>query len=122
MKSTSDWTGCGVAYTTVDFSSEVIQKMMELTKEQRSVLTDRHVEVSDDYTHLRERTATEMHTSRRQLDEQQHECSQFRSEIQATWGDEIIQVPNGDACLSAEGEKRLMRGVCSKLLCRVCRK
>ena len=35
------------------------QEMMELIQEQRSVLTDRHVEVSVNYTHLRERTATD---------------------------------------------------------------
>ena len=34
------------------------QKMMELSQERRSVLTDRHV-VSDGYTHRRERAATE---------------------------------------------------------------
>ena len=35
------------------------QKMLELTQERRSVLTDRHVEISDDYTHRRERAATD---------------------------------------------------------------
>ena len=35
------------------------QKMMELTQKQRGVLIDRHVEVSDDYTHTRERAATD---------------------------------------------------------------
>ena len=29
----------------------LLQKMMQLTQERRSVLTDRHVEVSDGYTH-----------------------------------------------------------------------
>ena len=83
---------------------------------------------------------------RRQLDEQLAESlsrvserSQLRSQVQETWSDEIIKVPKGDACLSAEGEKcspsqnrafvledegssqgTSMRGVCSKLLSRVC--
>ena len=35
------------------------QEIMELTQEQRSVLTDRHVEVSVGYTHRRERAANE---------------------------------------------------------------
>ena len=59
-----------------------------------------------------EQQPTEMHTLRRQLDEQLHESlsrvsevSQLRSQVQETWSDEIIQVPNGNACLSAEGEK-----------------
>ena len=35
------------------------QKMMELTQERRSVLTDRHDEVSDGYMQKRERAATD---------------------------------------------------------------
>ena len=58
-----------------------------------------------------------------------------------TWSDEIIMFPNGDACLSADGERSVlrvktehsswedegnsqgtsMREACSKLLSRVCR-
>ena len=52
-----------------------------------------------------------MHTLRRQLDEQLpeswsrvSECSQLRSQVQEAWSNEIIKVPRGDACLSAEGE------------------
>ena len=88
-----------------------------------------------------EQQPTEMHTLRRQLDEQLpqslsrvSECSQLRSQVQETWSDEIIKVPNGDACLNADGEKcshslwenegnsrgTPMRGVCSQLLSRVC--
>ena len=35
------------------------------------------------------------------------ECSQLHSQVQETWSDEIITVPNGDACLNAEGQKVL---------------
>ena len=64
------------------------QMMLELTQELRSVLTDRHVEVSDDSgTYETEQQLTEMHTLRRQLDEQLaeslsrvSECSQLRSQ------------------------------------------
>ena len=62
------------------------QMMMELTQERRSVLTDRHVEVSDDSgTDESEQQLTE--SLRRQLDEQLaeslsrvSECSQLRSQ------------------------------------------
>ena len=92
---------------------------------------------------------TEMHTLRRQLDEQLPEsmsrgpeCSWLRSQVQETWSDENIKVPKGDACLSAEGERSALRvrtehsswedegnsrgtsmgEVCSKQSSRVCRK
>ena len=47
---------------------------------------------------------SEMHTLRRQLDEQlaeslsqMSECSKLRSQVQETWSDEIIKVTNGEA-------------------------
>ena len=59
-----------------------------------------------------EQQPTEMHVLRRQLDEQPPEslsrgceCSQLRSQEQETWSDEIIKVPNADACLTVDGEK-----------------
>ena len=59
-----------------------------------------------------EQQPTEMHALRRQLDEQQleslsrvSECSQRRGQVQEMWSDEIIKVPNGDACQNADGEK-----------------
>ena len=44
-----------------------------------------------------------MHTLRRQLDAECPSAASFAAK--ETWSDEIIQVPNGDACLSADGEK-----------------
>ena len=59
-----------------------------------------------------EQQPTEMHLLRRQLDEQVaeslsrvSECSQLRSQVYETWNDEIIKVPNGDACVTVDGEK-----------------
>ena len=55
-----------------------------------------------------EQQPTEMHTLRRQVDEQLleslsrvSECSRLRSQVQETGSDEIIKVPT----VSAEGEK-----------------
>ena len=87
------------------------QEIMELTQEQRSVLTDRHVESQlGTRTDESEQQMNEMHTLQRQLDEQLAESLSRVSECRScaakeSWSDEIIKVPNGDACLSADGEK-----------------
>ena len=53
-----------------------------------------------------ERQLTEMLTLRRQLDEQLPDYPSAASfAAKETWSDEIIKVPIGDACLSADGEK-----------------
>ena len=88
------------------------QEMMELTQERRRVLTDRHVEVSDGYTHRRERAATEPkctpcdNSLTNSYPRACPECPSAASfAAKEKWSDEIIKVPNGDACPNAEGEK-----------------
>ena len=68
----------------------------------------------DTRTDENEQQPTEMQTLQRQLNEQLaesssrvFECSQLRSQIQETRRDEIIKVPNGDACLNVDEEKCL---------------